>query len=81
MPLKNSLYKVSEHSRDNIANKGYDYEGKLFEKTMSKMLFFDSKRANILSYMEKVMHELIQRTKQIKIHFDFAKQKDYRDFN
>ncbi len=81
MPLKVSLYDKTEHSRDQIANKGFDYENNIFRRTMSKMIFLETKRTNILVYMEKVIYELIQRTKKIKIHFDFAKQKDYRDFN
>lgn len=81
MPLKKSLYEVTEHSRDNILNKGFDYKGKIFEKTMSSFLFREERRANILGYIEEVYYELIQRVKLIKIHFDFAKKKNYRDFN
>ena len=81
MPLKKSLYDVTENSRNNILNKGFDYRGKLFEKTMSPLLFREEKRAGILASLEEIYYELIQRVKKIKIHFDFAKDKNYRDFN
>ncbi len=81
MPLKQSLYEVTENSRNDIKNKGFDYHGKLFEKTMSSLLFREEKRANILAVIEEVFYEMIQRVKQIKIHFDYAKKKNFRDFN
>jgi hypothetical protein len=81
MPLKESLYNVTENSRNDIKNKGFDYKGKIFEKTMSSFLFREEKRANILAQIETIYYDLIQRVKQIKIHFDYAKKKDYKDFN
>lgn len=81
MPLKKSLYDVTEHSRDKILHKGFDYKGKLFEKTMSSFIFREEKRSNILASLEEIYYELIQRVKLIKTAFDFAKKKNYRDFN
>lgn len=81
MPLKESLYKVAENSRNDIKNKGFNYQGRLFEKTMSSFIFREEKRANILAKVEAVFFEVIERVKQIKIHFDFSKPKDFRDFN
>lgn len=81
MPLKKSLYEVAEHSQDNILNKGFDYHGQLFQKTMSSFMFREANRANILSVLEEVYYELIQRVKTIKIFFDYRKKKNYRDFN
>lgn len=81
MPLKKSLYEVTEHSRDNILNKGFDYHGRLFEKTMSSFLFREEKRSSILAKVEEVFFELIERVKGIKIHFDYSRKKNDRNFN
>ena len=81
MPIKKSLYKVAENSRNQILNKGFDYQGKIFEKTMSSFIFREEKRTNILAMIEAVFYETIERVKQIKIHFDYTKKKDFREFN
>jgi hypothetical protein len=81
MPLKQSLYDITENSRNDIKNKGFDYKGKIFEKTMSSFIFREEKRTNILAKLEEVFYEVIQQVKQIKIHFDYRKKKNYRDFN
>jgi len=81
MPLKQSLYKVAENSRNQILNKGFDYKGKIFEKTMSSFIFREEKRTNILATIEAVFYEVIERVKLIKIHFDYNKKKDFREFN
>ena len=39
MPIRKSLYDVTENSRNDIKNKGFDYKGKLLEKTMSSYMF------------------------------------------
>jgi len=81
MPLKKSLFEVTESSRNSILNKGFNYEGKIFEKTMSSLLFREEKRSEILAEMEKVVFHLIETVKTIKLHFDYRKHKNYRDFN
>lgn len=81
MPLKKSVFDVTENSRNDIKNKGFSYEGKIFEKTMSSLLFREEKRAEILAEMEKVVFQLIETVKSIKLHFDYMKPKNYRDFN
>lgn len=81
MPLKQSLYEVTETSRDDIKNTGFSYEGKIFEKTMSSFLFREEKRAAILAELEKVVFYLIESVKDIKLAFDYRKRKGYRKFN
>lgn len=81
MPIKRSLYEVAENSRNKILHKGFDYHGRIFEKTMSDFIFREEKRANILGVLEEVYYEMIERVKLIKIHFDYNKKKNYRDFN
>lgn len=81
MPLKKSLFDVTEHSRDIIINKGFDYEGHIFERSMSSFLFAEEKRAGILAQIEKVVFELIERVKLIKNHVNYTVPKNYRNKN
>lgn len=78
MPLKESIYKVAEHQRDRILHRGYKYEGNIFKNTMSNFMFRDPVRSSILTYMEKVVFELIERVKQIKSHVNYVVDKNSR---
>ena len=81
MPLKESVYDVAEHLRDKIDYKGFNYEDKLFERSMSNYMFREEKRAGILGYLQVVMFEMIERVKQIKNHVNYVVDKNYRNKN
>lgn len=81
MPIKKSLYDIAENQFNQIGNKGYDYEGKIFENSMSHVLFNEDKRAGILKQMETIIYELIQSVKKIKLMYGVTMRKKYRDFN
>lgn len=81
MPLKESLYDITETQRDDIKHKGFDYKGRIFEKTMSNFMFRDDRRKEMLSYFENVIYELIERVKMIKNHANYVVKKNYRNKN
>jgi len=81
MPLKQSLYDIAESRKRRILHKGFDYKGRLFERTMSHFLFAEEKRTQILTYLEDVVFELIERVKTIKNHVNYIVPKNYRDKN
>ena len=81
MPLKKSLYDEAEHLRDRVKHKGFAYEGRIFEKSMSNFLFREEKRKAILALLENVVFELIERVKQIKNHVNYVVDKNFRDKN
>lgn len=81
MPLKKSIYEITEHHRDVIMHKGYAYENNIFRKTMSNFIFREEKRSNILARMEAVVFELVERVKSIKNHFNYVVPKNYRNKN
>jgi len=66
---------------DNIGHKGFNYEKKLFERTMSNYMFREEKRSKILDHLQTVMFELIERTKMIKNHVNYVVSKGYRNKN
>lgn len=81
MPKKVSLYDVTESQRDDIKHLGYNYEGKLFQNSMSKEIFKEAKRESILAKIETIMFELIESVKLIKTHVNFTVKKNYRKLN
>lgn len=81
MPYPESIFDATESSRNDIKNTGFDYQGKIFEKSMSSFLFREEKRAAILEQIEKIVYEMIEQVKDIKKTFDYRKEKKYRKFN
>lgn len=76
MEEKKSWYEFIESQNDVRSNKGYNYEGKIFEKTLSnQVLSGDSNRMDILTAIEKVVYQLFETTKYIKnyIHYTVPK--------
>jgi hypothetical protein len=56
-----------ESTEDNRTNTGFDYEGQIFNKSLSNItLAGDSNRTSILASMEKVVFRMIETTKWIK---------------
>jgi hypothetical protein len=64
---KKSYYDYIESNQDNRTNVGFDYEGQIFEKTLSSItLGGDSNRTSMIASMEKVVFRLIESTKWIR---------------
>jgi len=81
MAIKKSLFDVAENRKTSVLHKGFEYEGKLFERTMSKWIFAEEKRVLILTKIEDVVFELIERVKTIKNHANYILPKNYRNKN
>ena len=81
MPVKKSVYEITESWRDDIKNRGFDYEGKLIQKSVSHELYKDPTRADLISQWEKIVFELVEAVKVIKCVVDWRKSKNYRKFN
>jgi hypothetical protein len=81
MPIKKSLYEIAEHQQDVVTNKGFDYQGHIFERSMSSFMFRDPTRASLLAQIESVVFELIERVKTIKNHVNYIVPKNYRNKN
>jgi len=79
--MKESYWDKLNHRNDKISNLGFDYQGKIFEKTLSKSLFRDPKRAGALAKLEAMIYELIESVKRIKVHRNWVLDKNYRKLN
>ena len=64
---RKSYHDYIESTEDNRTNVGFNYEGEIFNKSLSSItLAGDSNRTSILSSMEKVVFRMIETTKWIK---------------
>jgi hypothetical protein len=74
---KQSWYEFIESQNDNRSNTGFDYEGKIFENTLSnQILNGDSNRVDILASIEKVVYQLFETTKYIKNYINYTVPKN-----
>ena len=74
---KQSWYEFIESQNDDRSNKGFDYEGKIFEKTLSnKVINGDSNRVDILASIENVVYQLFETTKYIKNYINYTVHKN-----
>ncbi len=76
-----SLYDKTNTRLTKLKDTGYDYEGKIFTKSMSPYLFRDPNRRDILGQLEKVVYFLIEKTKYIKTFFNYTVDKNYKHLN
>lgn len=64
---RKSFYEYIGSTEDRRSNTGFDYEGRIFEKTLSSItLSGDASRKNILESIEKVVFRLVETTKNIR---------------
>jgi hypothetical protein len=74
---KKSWYEFIESQNDVRSNVGFDYEGKIFEKTLSNpVLGGDANRMDILASIENVIYSLFETTKYIKNYFNYTVSKN-----
>jgi hypothetical protein len=74
---RQSYFEVAEHTRDNIRNYGFDYHGKLFQRSVSKVYFDDEKKSGILSVFDGMISYIIDYIKMIKKSRNYAVKKTH----
>jgi hypothetical protein len=79
--MNTSLYDKVNTRLTRLKNTGFDYEGKIFERTMSPYLFTDTKRRDILLKYETMIYFLIEKVKTIKTFYNYTVPKDYKHIN
>ena len=74
---RKSYHDFIQSTQDNRTNVGFDYEGNIFQKTMSDItLSGDDNRKSILSSLEKVIFRLIETTKDIRNFMNYRVPKN-----
>lgn len=77
MTNKPSWYEFIKSQNDIRSNVGFDYEGKIFDKTLSnQILQGDENRVLILNSIERVVHQLFETTKYIKNYINYTVPKN-----
>ena len=74
---KQSWYEFMSTQNDIRSNVGFDYEGKIFEKSLSNpVLGGDEYRMDILASIESVVYSLFEATKYIKNYYNYTVPKN-----
>jgi hypothetical protein len=81
LPLKRQYDYASIHANDERKNLGYDYREHIFDRSVSKQLFANTKIGNTLKEIQKLIYFLIEEVKILKTNNTFAVDKDYKMLN
>ena len=74
---RKSYHEYIGSTQDKRSNTGFDYEGKIFEKTLSNQVINgDSNRVDILASIERVVYQLFETTKYIKNYINYTVPKN-----
>jgi hypothetical protein len=74
---RKSYYEYIRSINDRRTNVGFNYEGKILEKTLSSItLSGDQNRTTILKSIEKVIFNLVEKTKTIKNFMNYRVPKN-----
>jgi hypothetical protein len=79
--IRPSYFEAAEKRVAEGQQLGFDYRGKLYEKSISPLILADKKRNSIISKMDKLMVFLVDSVKNIKKTFNYAVQRNSRDIN
>lgn len=75
------LSDVQKNRKSTFLNTGFDYKGRIFEKSLSPVVYNGETRVSILKKMEKSIYFLIEEVKTIKTFVNYAVDKNYKKFN
>lgn len=79
--MEESLYKAATNRLTKLRDTGFDYQGRIFEKSMSPLLFADPTRKSILEQLERMVFFMIEKVKLIKTFNNYTVDKDYKKLN
>ena len=80
-PNKKSPNWYCKHHQDIYTELGFDYHGKVFEKTLSPVIFGNRVNKAILSRIEPMVTYLVDAIKQIRLQYMFSLDKNSKDLN
>jgi len=79
--MADSLYDVANNRLTRGQNTGFDYQGKIFQRTLSPFIMSEDKRAGILTSFETMIYFLVEKVKYIKTFYNYTVPKDYKNLN
>lgn len=84
MPRLNYIKSFSEkekHMYDDYKNLGYDYKHHILKNVLSPELFGNPINDMLFRQIEKLIEELIEQVKQIKLAYAYTYDKDAKNIN
>lgn len=80
--LKNiTTFNKTQHIHDNIGNQGFDYHRNLLHKVVSQEMFANPINDIPFRQIERLIENLIDSVKSIKLHYAFAHDKNSKLIN
>lgn len=76
-----SFSQVKDHLYDDYKNLGYDYEGNIMRNVLSPEIFGNPMNDIPMRQMERLIEELINAVRKIKLHFAITYDKNSRLIN
>ena len=75
-PNKRSGRWYCTRHQDHYTDLGFNYHGRIYEKTLSPVIFQNKRNKAILSRIEPMIEYMINAVKQIKLQFIFSLDKN-----
>lgn len=70
-----------KHRKDDLKHTGFDYENKLFERTMSGMMFGNKTMSDFLKLLQKQAVWMIESTLVVRNFWNYTVDKYYNKHN
>jgi hypothetical protein len=80
-PLSKSPWHTAFHAQDKLKNLGFDYHGKILEKSISKVILSNTKNRAMLNTVDRMLDYLVDAVKQIKLQYLIALNKNDININ
>jgi hypothetical protein len=77
---KGFLYQA-RHRKDDLKNRGFNYYGKIFQRSLSSAMFLENKRAGIIQKFNNFISELVDTIKYIKKSYNWTFDKNDASIN
>ena len=78
---RESYFEIAESRIKEGQQLGFDYRGKLYEKSVSQLVLADDKRKSIIQKMDALITHLIDSVKNIKKTYVYSVSRNSRDIN
>jgi len=78
---RESYFEIAENRGKEGQQLGFDYRGKLYEKSVSSLILADPKRKSIIQKMDDMVTYLVESVKNIKKTYNYAVGRKSRDIN
>jgi len=78
---RESYFDIAENRVKEGQQLGFDYRGKLYEKSVSSLVMADPKRKSIIQKMDELVTYLVESVKNIKKTYNYAVGRKSRDIN